>query len=251
MTPVAIDQAARVLAEAREGPPRLAGLPADCAPTTLADAQAIQDRAVQRLDDAVAGWKVGTSPEGVLCRGALLRSRMLASGSGIRAALVPLLGIEVEIAFRFKRALPARAEEYRYEEVAAAVTALPAIEIVDSRFAGYPKSPFLDRVADFMSNGAFVAGEPQPRWREFDLTAIEAELAIDGRSTVRRAGGHPTKDPLLPAVALANALRAGTGIGKDQIVTTGTYTGLHFAQPGQSISGRFAGFGAVDVRLES
>ena len=64
---------------------------------------------------------------------------------------------------------------------------------------------------------------------------------------MRRTGGHPTKDPLLPAVALVNDLRGETGIVAGQIVTTGTYTGINYAKPGQTVVATFHGVGAVRV----
>ena len=69
---------------------------------------------------------------------------------------MPLLGIEAEIAFRFERDLPAG--KYSYAQVADAVTAFAAIEIVDSRFRTYPDLPLMDRHADCVSNGGFVRG---------------------------------------------------------------------------------------------
>jgi 2-keto-4-pentenoate hydratase len=245
----AIEEAAALLIGARRSGQRLDGLPPSCRPATLDDAQAIQEATVVRLGEAIAGWKVSAAPQRRVARGALLGSRMYASGARVPAALMPLLGIEAEIAFRLDRDLPARDREYDYAEVAAAVTALPAIEIVDSRFRGYPDAPLLDRIADFMSNGAFIHGAAQPRWRDFDLETIGVELAIDGRTVVRGTGGHAAKDPLLPAVALANDLRWRAGVRAGQIMTTGTYTGLNFARPGQVVTVAFDGFGSVEVRF--
>jgi 2-keto-4-pentenoate hydratase len=251
MTPDAIDQAAGLLADARRNGQRLDALPEPCRPVTLDDAHAIQEATALRLDEVIAGWKVGATPEGSVARGALLRSWTYASGARLSAAIVPLLGIEAEIAFRLDRDLPAREREYDYSEIAAAVTALPAIEIVDSRFQGYPNAPLLDRIADFMSNGAFIHGMAQPRWRDFDLETIGVELVVDGQALVRRSGGHASKDPLLPAVALVNDRRRSSGIGAGQIVTTGTYTGLHYAKPGQRVAVRFKDFGSVEVQFEA
>ncbi|HEX9277665.1 MAG TPA: fumarylacetoacetate hydrolase family protein [Casimicrobiaceae bacterium] len=249
MTPDAIAQAAGLLADARRNGRRLDALPESCRPATLADAHAIQEATALRLGEAIAGWKVGATPEGGVARGALLRSWIYASGARVPAATVPLLGVEAEIAFRLDCDLPARNREYDYAEVAAAVTALPAIEIVDSRYQGYPNAPLLDRIADFMSNGAFIGGVAQPRWREFGLETIDVELTIDGRTLVRRSGGHPTGDPVLPAVALVNDLRGGSGTRAGQIVTTGTYTGLQYAKPGQTVAVTFKDFGSVEVRF--
>jgi 2-keto-4-pentenoate hydratase len=64
-------------------------------------------------------------------------------------------------------------------------------------------------------------------------------------------GGHASKDPLLPAVALVNDRRRSSGIGAGQIVTTGTYTGLHYAKPGQRVAVRFKDFGSVEVQFEA
>lgn len=245
----AVDEAARLLATARASGRPLDALPASCRPSSLEDAYAIQQATTELAGDSIAGWKVGTTPEGLLAHGGLLRSRILADGSQVAATLVPLLGVEAEIAFRLDRALPPRPQEYTYEEVAESVTALPAIEVVDSRFRGYPNVPFLDRTADFMSNGAFIRGEPRADWRRHDLVSLDAELTIDGRTIVRCTGGHPAKDPLLPAVALVNELRARSGIDAGMIITTGTYTGLQFAKPGNTIVATFHGFGSASVHF--
>src|SRR6266403_4587343 len=98
MTHDAIEQAAGLLAEARRNGQRLDALPESCRPATLADAHAIQEATALRLGEAVAGWKVGATPDGGVARGALLRSRMYASGARLSAAIVPLLGVEPEIA---------------------------------------------------------------------------------------------------------------------------------------------------------
>lgn len=249
MTPAAVHEAANLLAQARRTGVLLDGLPAACRPSEADEALAIQDATIAALNETVAGWKVPLPLDGKTLHGAILQSRVIPSGGAIRAALVPLLGVEAEVAFRFDRDLPPRDRLYTYEEVAAAVTAFPAIEIVDSRFRDYRGAPLIERIADCVSNGAFVQGAPQPRWREFDLTKIEARLELDGDVLVRRAGGHPTGDPLLPAVELVNAMRLREGVRAGQVVTTGSYTGLNFAKPGQRVSAVFDGFGSATVHL--
>jgi len=245
----AIDEAARLLIGARATGQLLAALPDSCHPATLDDAHAIQDAVAAALGERIAGWKVAKTPEGRIIRGGILQSRVVGSGASLPSARMPLLGVESEIAFRFDRSLPPREREYDYDEVAAAVTAFMAIEVVDSRFATYPKTPLLDRVADFMSNGAFVAGASIANWRSLDLTQAEVELVIDGVSIVRSVGGHIARDPLLPAVALVNDLRTA-GIDAGCLMTTGTYTGLHFAKPGQTARAVFYGIGVVDVHFD-
>jgi 2-keto-4-pentenoate hydratase len=249
MNQEAIRQAAALLIEARRTGVLLDGLPSSCRPQDLDDALAIQEATVAALGEDVAGWKVGAPIDGRIVRGALLRSRIIPSGGAIAAANVPLLGVEAEVAFRFDRDLEPRELAYKYAEVAAAVTAFPAIEIVDSRFRDYRGTSLIERIADCVSNGAFVEGAAQLMWTKFDLSRLDARLEIDGKVVVQRIGGHPAGDPLLPAIDLVNDLRRATGVRAGQIMTTGTYTGLNFAKPGQRVSARFEGFGSAEVHL--
>lgn len=245
----AIRQAAGLLIGARTSGVLLDGLPVACRPRDVDDAHAIQDAMVAALGETVAGWKVGTTPEGRVVRGALLRSRIIPSGGAIAAAQVPLLGIEAEIAFRFDRAFEPRVLAYKYTEVAAAVTAFPAIEIVDSRYKDYRGTSLIERIADFVSNGAFVEGEAQLLWHRFDLSRLDVRLEIDGEVVVQHVGGHPSGDPLLPAIELVNDLRHTSGVEAGRVMTTGTYTGLKFAKGGQRVRAVFEGFGSVEVRI--
>jgi len=248
MNPSAIEAAARALATARRSRQLLAALPAEARPQSVADAHAIQDATVAALGERIAGWKVSVA-DGEVMRGVLVGSRVLQSPAHLSASDVPMLGIEVEIAFRLERDLPRREQPYTQDEIGGAVTALAAIEVVDSRFQSYADTPVIDRLADFMSNGAFVTGAVRPDWRSIDLAALKATLSVNGRTVVERIGGHAAGDPILPAVALANALRK-EGIAKGQIVTTGTYTGLHMVQPGDRIVGSFEGFGSVELQFD-
>ncbi len=244
-----IRQAASLFVAARRGGRLLDALPASAKPNNAADAHAIQEATAAALGDAVGGWKVSAPIDGQLVRGAILRSLMFDSPACVPAARVPMLGVEAEIAFRFDRDMKPAMRDYTYAEVAAAVTAFPAIEVVATRFSDYQGAPLLDRAADFVSNGAFVLGPARPDWRGHDLAKLEAVLTIGGKEIVRKTGGHVAVDPLLPAVALVNDLRTGAGVKAGQVMTTGTYTGLNFAQPGQTVVAAFTGFGAAEVQF--
>jgi 2-keto-4-pentenoate hydratase len=249
MNPSAIQAAAQALATARRSRKLLAGLPADARPQSVADAHAIQDATVAALGEGIAGWKVSLV-NGEVMRGVLVGSRVRQSPAHFAAADVPMLGIEAEIAFRFERDLPPREQAYTNDEIAGAVTALAAIEVVDSRFASYADTPVIDRLADVISNGGFVTGTVRPDWRSIDLAALTATVSINGRTVVEQTGGHVTRDPILPAVALVNALRS-EGIAQGRIITTGTYTGLYIAAPGDRVVASFEGFGSAELEFGS
>jgi 2-keto-4-pentenoate hydratase len=245
----AIDRAAKLLDKARRTGNRLDRLPETSRPRNAAEAYAIQLATVTAMGDSVAGWKVAASAEYGLLIGILVRSRVFADGAAIASAGMSMRGVEVEIAFRFDQPLPPRERAYERSEVEAAVTAFPAIEIVDTRYRDYHGMPAIERAADFMSNGGFVAGAARDDWRSFDLAKLEACLTIDGVEIVRRVGGHAAGDPLIPAIALANHLRLSTGIAPGLVTTTGTYTGLEVAGANSVVEGTFAGFGSVTCRF--
>lgn len=245
-----IEHAANLLNAARRSGNLLDALPASCAPATVAQAHAIQEACVKALADPVAGWKISAAPDGAVMRGVLLRSRLLTSPARLRATLVPMRGVEAEIAFRVERAFEPRERDYSAAEVAEAVTAMVAIEVVDTRFKRYDATPPLHRLADFMSNGAFVQGTLQPRWRDLDLTKLHVTLTIGGQVVVDRIGGHPTLDPLLPALALINHLRTRGGVPAGMVLTTGSFTGMNHAAPGQTIVAIFDGVGAAQLSFD-
>src|SRR5215469_3205295 len=110
-----IEASARALADARRSGRLLTVLPAR--PQTTAEAHAIQDATVAALGEKIAGWKVSVV-DGQVMRGGLIGSRVLASPTRMRAADVPMLGLEAEIAFRFGHALPPREEPYTRDQIA-------------------------------------------------------------------------------------------------------------------------------------
>jgi 2-keto-4-pentenoate hydratase len=248
MTVIKSDAAINALIAARRTRTPLAALPDGSQPSSLVEAHAMQDAMVAKLGERVAGWKVAINKDGVM-RGVIVGSRLLHSPAAIPAADVKLLGIEGEIAFRFDRDLFPRGTDYSAAEIATATTALVGIEIVASRFADYAKTPTLHRTVDLMSNGAFITGTHRPDWRQTDLSTLEAILRVNGTVAVQKTAAHATGDPIVPAVALVNELRRTTGVKSGQIITTGTYTGLHFVKPGDAIEVEFTGFGTASVTV--
>ena len=247
----AISKAATLLIEAHRSGIPLAEVPSDCRPKSVAEAHAIQDEVNRELGEPIGGWKANAPHDGEVQRGAIFSRMIFASPARVDALRVPLLGVEAEIAFRFLKDLPARNRNYTRKDVADAVAALAAIEIVDARIREYGKIPLLDRLADNLCNGAFVHGETVADWPKLPIDMLRVNLRIDGESIVDKIGGHPIDDPLGPAVALANHLRARDGIKAGQFVTTGSCTGIEFAKPGQRVSASFDGLGSVEVTFSS
>jgi 2-keto-4-pentenoate hydratase len=243
-----IDQAAALLNAARASGEALASLPPECRPTNFTEAHAIQDAATAALGQDFAGWKVFV-PEGGTARGALLAPYVMPSPAALPSAQMRNRGAEGEIAFRFLRSLPPRDNDYTRAEVAAAVAAGPAIEVVDTRFAVMNDVSWPERVADHFCNGGFVYGEFVEDWQHLDIANIPVTLTVDGAVNFQGKGGHGAGDPLAPAVALVNLARTGTGVAAGKIVTTGSFTGMRPSQIGETIRISFEGLGAAELRF--
>jgi len=242
-----IAEAAALLVKAHEDRKPLTDFPDSCRPTTLEDGYAIQDAVAARLNATVGGYKAIAPKDGEPTRGPLYASMIRATPTRFPAAAVRPCGIEGEVAFRFKTALPPRAAPYTREEVAAAAEACAAIEVVAFRFADHSKKSVFERLADNNFNGGFVHAAPLADWRGLDLANLHVTLEVNGAVVDEHDGGHPTGDPLGVAVALANMLRGGPGIREGQFCTCGTYTGLRFLNPGDICVVRFDGLGEAQV----
>jgi 2-keto-4-pentenoate hydratase len=247
LSPQQIAEAAALLAKARETRKPLAEFPATCRPSTNEDGYAIQDAVAAATGEAIGGYKAIAPKDGAPTRGPLYARMIRATPTRYPAAAVRPCGVEAEVAFRCTRDLPARAAEYGREEVAAALEACAAIEVVSTRFADHSKLSVFERLADNNLNGGFVHGPAVADWRKLDLPNLHVVLEVNGKTIVDHNGGHPTGDPLGVAVALANMLRSGPGLKQGQFITCGTYTGLRFLEPGDVCVVRFDGLGEVQV----
>ena len=240
------EQAAALLVGARRGA-GIAGLPEACRPASVTDAHAIQDAVTAALGQPVGAFKANAPANAEATRGVIYAATVFASPARIPAADVPQCGVEGEVAFVFRRDLPARQTPYSREDVAAAVDAYAAIEVVTSRYQDPDKVSNLEKLADCISNGAFVYGAVLADWRGLELGNLKVTLAVNGTTVLEQVGGHPTGDPLGIAVALVNMMRSQNGVRAGQFVTCGSCTGLRYLQPGDVCSVRFDGLGEAEV----
>ena len=132
-----ISRAASLLVEARRTGALLEGLPADATPASVADAHAIQDAVTAALGKPVGAFKAMAPASGEPTRGVIYADTIHPSPARIPVADVPQCGVEGEVAFVFRRDLPPRPTPYSRDEVAAAVEACAAIELVTSRYRNF------------------------------------------------------------------------------------------------------------------
>ncbi len=221
------------------------------APTTEAEAWAIQGEVLRRMGGSIGGYKCATPPGKP--HSAAILARLGIHRGPVRWPVGDIgnIGIETEIAVRIGRDLPPRGSAYTRDEVLDAVAAVfPAIELVRSRFVDPTKVSVLEAMADNVAHAGFVHGSDVLDWRRLDLAGLRVRQACDGVSQVEKLGGNPSDDPVLPLVWLANYLHEfGLSLRAGEIVTTGSCTGLTFVECGQSVTGAFTDLGEVTVEL--
>jgi 2-keto-4-pentenoate hydratase len=242
-----VDRAAALIVGARRNGTLPDGLPADATPASVAEAHAIQDAVTAGLGKPVGAYKAMAPAHGEPTRGVIYADTIHGSPARIPAAEVPQCGVEGEVAFVFRRDLPPRPAPYSRDEVAGAVDACAAIELVTSRYRNSDAASNLQKLADSISNGAFVHAAPAADWRNLELGKLKVTLTVNGTPVLEQVGGHATGDPLGIATVLANMMREQGGVGAGQFVTCGTYTGLRYLKPGDVCGVRFEGLGAVEV----
>src|SRR5262245_13152812 len=110
-----------VLASARRSGVWIEALPV--APSSVAEAHAIQDQVAALLEETIGGCKANAPPNEGPTRGFIYARTICPSPARVSPSAAPHLGVEAEIAFRFARDLPPRKAPYAREEVAEEVVA--------------------------------------------------------------------------------------------------------------------------------
>ena len=251
-----IERAAGLLAEARLGRRRFAGLPADCRPADEAAAYRIQDALHARLGAAgqgpLAGHKIGCTTAvmqqflGIAnpCAGGVLAPTVRHRVGSFAHADFLHVGVECEIAVRLARPLPAAGAPYEEAGVAAAVGAcMAAIEVVDDRYEDY-RSHTPTLIADDFFNAGCVLGDPVESWHELDLAALEGSMTINGSAVGRGRGGDILGHPLRALAWLANALAArGRALQPGEFVLLGSVVQTRWVERGDLVEIEIAGLG--------
>ena len=260
LTDNAARTAAELLLKARGDHRRLDRLPPDCTPQTVEDGMAIQNALAELWGLEVAGWKVGAASAAAMDMlrtdapfpGRVFAPYLLDSPASVAAEALHKCAVECEFAFRLGRDLPPRGADYGMDEIREAVTdAYPAIELVNDYWVDGFALGVAHFVADNGSNGGLVLGDPIADWRERDLAAAAVTLRIDGEDAGSGTGADVLGHPLNTLVWLANDLsRRGIGLKEDQVVTTGSMTGMTPCRPGATAVGDFGVLGSVQVTFD-
>ena len=241
------------LAAARRDHLALESLPPELIPADAHAACAIQHEILRLLGARIGGWKIGAkSATGPIQGAPLPAGDLYRDGAKLpRDAFAPL-GLELEIAFRFGRRFEPANEPYSEAEVHAGIESFcTTIEIVASRYAGWPNIDKLAQLADLQNNGALVVGEFAPYRDDFPFVAPSLRFSFDGRDVVLATPANPAGDPRRLLTWLVNhcAVDHGLAVTPEMVITTGSYTGMFFPQSAGTASGCIEGLAPVNVTL--
>ncbi|MGQ0652492.1 MAG: 2-keto-4-pentenoate hydratase [Betaproteobacteria bacterium] len=201
---------------------------------------------VYRIHDAVyaglaqgappVAWKVGGPSADVEPSIApVLPGRVFASPATLRAADFHIIGVEAEIAFQLRN--------HNWE-------LRVAIELCDARLSDWKSAPPLMKLADNQMNWGLVLGSGIADWDRIDFAAQPAELWVGGKQVVSMTGGHPYGNPFRLVEWTRRHLAARTAeVREGDVITTGSWGGMHFAAPGDEIVARFSGIGEAAARI--
>ncbi|MFC7548839.1 2-keto-4-pentenoate hydratase [Plantactinospora sp. GCM10030261] len=128
---------------------------------------------------------------------------------------------------------------------------LPAIEVVDSRVAGWDIS-IVDTVADNASSGLFVLGTAPRRLADVDLRLCGMVLEHAGEPVSVGAGAACLGNPLHALAWLAGTLaRAGDPLRAGEVVLSGALGPMVPVTPGAAYEARISGLGSVRTCFSS
>lgn len=222
------------------------------------EAYAVQDalrEALGATGERVVGWKAGfTSPAAQAafeCQEPVC-AFLLASGVFPGGVPVPVtrfvgLGVEAEIAFLMREDLagpgvtPLRA-------VAAVAGAVPALELIDVRFAG--KALATDVIADGVYANAVVLGAPLTDVAHLDLALEGLVYEVNGVVAATNTAAEVMGSPLNALAFIANHLGSrGLGLRAGDVVMSGSVSKVLRPKQGDVVRASFTRLGSVAVRL--
>jgi 2-keto-4-pentenoate hydratase len=226
-------------------------------PGSLSDAYVVQDRAIERVDGKVGGWKVGrimppldsTWGSGRLAGPILERSIQRVQPES-EAAASPIAGqiyvggfgaAEAEFLFRLGAPPSMTVKDYSLDQAADLVDRVHiGIEIASSPLATINALGPPVIISDFGNNNGLIVGPEVDQWRSAGFADWRVEAVIDG-VLVGQGAANAFPDGPLGSVRFLLELMAERGIRLEAgtWISTGAITGVHDVRVGQHVDVRF------------
>ncbi|MGI5471589.1 2-keto-4-pentenoate hydratase [Streptomyces sp. CA-132043] len=257
--PPAVVKAADILAEAAR-----TGVPCPPVRGLLPEGDLAAAYAVQRLTvrgglaagGRIVGRKTGLTSPAVQAQlgvdrpdfGALFADMAVPEGTPVPAGRLLQPKVEAEVALVLAEDLPHR--DCTVADVLRATDfALAALEIVDSRVAGWDIS-IVDTIADNASSGRYVLGSAPVPVTRLDLRGVRMTMTRNGAQVSAGTGADCLGSPLNAAAWLASSLaEAGDPLRAGDLVLTGALGPMVPAAPGDLFEAHISDLGSVQARF--
>lgn len=251
---------AAALLQARRARPRVALQVLDGHPRSVAEGVAAQLALAALVGaQAPAGFKIGATAAAMQrylgldgpAAGFMSEASLHGSGSVLAWDRFFRPGCECEIAVQLGRDLPGPCTAAAAREAVEAV--MPAIEIVENRYADVASFGAAGLIADQVFHSAAILGQPLGTWRDIDLSALRGTLSVDGDQRGEGFGRDLLGGPFDALAWLAGSAEAAAfgGLRAGQVVMLGSVcTPVWLDRPGR-IEVRFETLGSVQVGLLS
>lgn len=226
---------------------------------TLQDGYAVQLALLRRWLGQGArqvGWKAGLTSKAKMDQmgvrvptiGFLLADMARPEGSAVSTSDLVHPRVECEVAFVTKAPL-AGPDVTRDQVLAATDFVLPAIEIIDSRYAGF-KFDLQSVVADNSSSARYVTGGRARLPADVDLATLGVVMEKNGEPLAMAATaavmGHPA-DAVALVVKVLHEL--GESLPAGSFVMSGGITEAFPVKAGDHVCARFQELGSVGIRF--
>lgn len=232
-------------------------------PATLAEAYALQDRAISLWPDRLAGWKVGRinppwdaafgtdrlvgpifSSQISTARGAPVDCYVFEGGFG---------AVEGEIVIAAGEDAPADKVHWTLDEAFEIAGSMHiGAEIASSCFAGINDHGPLVTISDFGNNNGLILGQEIKGWRNASPGNWKMRTLIDGVEAGRADAASIPGGPMESFRQLLEITAArGLPLRKGMYASTGAVTGVHAARAGQTASVEADGFETIYLKLLS
>lgn len=222
----------------------------------LAAAYAVQQRNVARTELEL-GWrangrKIGLTAPAVQAQlgvdqpdfGTLFAELTFGDGEPVPFAALLQPRVEAEVALVLGADLTVERPTVA-DLVRATAFAVPALEIVDSRIAGWDLT-IVDTIADNASHGAVVLGTTPRPLSEVDLRGVRMRMSVDGDEVSTGTGADCLGNPLVAAVWLARTMiERGTPLRAGDTVLTGALGPMSPLTPNAEVVAEIDGLGTV------
>lgn len=231
-------------------------------PDSLLDAYAVQDAAIQFVDQPIVGWKVGRILPPLSERfgadrlaGPIFSTTMQGDGeTTIGRIFTDGFGAaEAEFLIQIGTDLPLGKHDYSLDEAAAQISAVyVGIEIASSPLPTINELGPAVTVSDFGNNNGLIIGPQIDAWQTSNFADWDVTLEIDGVEIGKGAAKSFPDGPIGSVRFLLNNLGSrGISVTAGTWISSGAVTGVHQVATGQQVRAVFGNKLSVNCTIEA